>query len=334
MDMNKDTYNIMYSSDENYVPLMLTSIISLIENSRQTQKIVFYILSDGITKQSKQKIKTIIEKYKCKVSFIPMEESLSKIKLCGINPFGENLNYTAYARLFGISKIGLSSGRLLYLDCDTLIFQSLDSLFEEELNDACIAGVLDVVPQKYKDKIGIGWEDTYINSGVLLVDLQKWNEVQVDEKLKDFFASIQRSYRYPDQDILNIVLKNKIKVIDIKYDMLSDNYLWGYHTLRRMFDINYDRYYSKKIYESQRKDPVIVHFVPNILGRPWQGGLFLKDEWYSYFQKTGYKDEEFIEYRPVTKKRKVLRWMYLHLPEPVVGYIYGNKRRKELNKIE
>ena len=53
--------NIVVASDENYVPHLVTLLVSIGENNREVEKIIVYILDGGIKSESKNII-TKLEK--------------------------------------------------------------------------------------------------------------------------------------------------------------------------------------------------------------------------------------------------------------------------------
>lgn len=325
------TYNIVYASDENYVSIMATSIVSLMVNNRSIGEIVFYIMADNISAESQHMLESMVKKYNRKIFFINVKDTIEWLKDSGINAFGENQNYTTFLRLFLINKIPVKTEKILYLDCDTLVVDSLENLFSIEMKEAIVAGVKDIVPQYYIEGLGID-RSNYINCGVLLINVAKWKNYGTEDKIINFISKSKRFFWYSDQDVINCVLENKIKIIDLKYDVLSENLLWRYESLKNICEIDFSKYYSAAEYELQRKNPVIIHFVPNILERPWQGGKFLTDKWMYYYNITGFAGTHLMKKKELTNKRKFIQWLYLHFPEKIVSQIYGIKRKKELRE--
>ena len=62
------TYNIVYASDENYVSIMATSIVSLMVNNRSIGEIVFYIMADNISAESQHMLESMVKKYNRKIA--------------------------------------------------------------------------------------------------------------------------------------------------------------------------------------------------------------------------------------------------------------------------
>ena len=84
------TYNIVYASDENYVSIMATSIVSLMVNNRSIGEIVFYIMADNISAESQHMLESMVKKYNRKIFFINVKDTIEWLKDSGINANGEN----------------------------------------------------------------------------------------------------------------------------------------------------------------------------------------------------------------------------------------------------
>ena len=64
----------------------------------------------------------------------------------------------------------IEENRVIYLDCDMIVQQSLDELFELDLQGHFLAAV--------QDAKGIGF-----NSGMMVIDNQKWRNCSITKKL-------------------------------------------------------------------------------------------------------------------------------------------------------
>jgi lipopolysaccharide biosynthesis glycosyltransferase len=105
--------------------------------------------------------------------------------------------------------------RLLYLDSDVLCTGSLAPLLEVDLAGAPLGAVRDAYTRRLVDMGGLpgltGYRDLdpqamYFNSGVLLMDVQRWKELDVTGRALDYVVRHGHEARYPDQDALNYAL--------------------------------------------------------------------------------------------------------------------------------
>ncbi|MBO3273559.1 glycosyltransferase family 8 protein, partial [Hymenobacter defluvii] len=110
--------------------------------------------------------------------------------------------------------------KLLYIDVDTLIVGNLKELFEVNLHGRPVAAVTDT-DMPVRSDLGIYSAEDYFNSGVLLLDITKWKEQQITEQaLKIIQEQPDRIKQYPDQDALNMVLKDNWYKLPVSYNLM------------------------------------------------------------------------------------------------------------------
>lgn len=119
----------------------------------------------------------------------------------------------SYIRCF-FSKV-LNENKILYIDADAIVVDDLKELWNIELNDKALAGVKEA--GEWSKHLGIdGMDDKYINSGVLLMNLDLIRKEKLDDKMIDLLN--KNFYYFPDQDVINIVCKDKIKYLSNIYN--------------------------------------------------------------------------------------------------------------------
>jgi lipopolysaccharide biosynthesis glycosyltransferase len=97
--------------------------------------------------------------------------------------------------------------KVLYLDYDTVTEKNISTIFQDFLNEShnIIAGV--------RSKNTVVSDPTkiphYINSGVLLIDIDKWLYHNISEKIINYLS--ENTPREADQTGINVVLENKIE---------------------------------------------------------------------------------------------------------------------------
>ena len=118
-----------------------------------------------------------------------------------------------FARCY-FSKV-LTCDKIIYVDTDALCVDSLEELWNMELQDNVIAGVYE--PGEWEKYLGIdNLDNKYINVGLMLMDLKKIREQEIDDKILYLINNVR--YAFPDQDAINIVCKGQIKHISNVYN--------------------------------------------------------------------------------------------------------------------
>lgn len=121
--------NVVYATDENYSYLTGISIVSLFENNRD-ETIEVYVIGDGISEENQGHLQAIAQKYKQKVSIIQQPDLE---QMAGVNIQTANWSLSAFARLFLPELLPQDVDRVIWLDCDTIVVDSLGDLWKTEL---------------------------------------------------------------------------------------------------------------------------------------------------------------------------------------------------------
>ena len=270
--------NIAFSSDNNYAPFLCVAIYSLLKNSNSKNNYHIYILDGGISNENQTKILQSLNKFKNKkIIFTTVDQKIFK----NIKQFLQ-LNQSSYYRLL-LPAILSKIKKIIYCDCDILVLKDISDLYKEELNSNLIGCCQIFHPnyQKILQKIYPKTKlKTTINSGVTLMDLNKLRKGDYSNKFIDFVNKNSEKLIAGDQDVLNIVLNNDIKILHPKWN--STSYLFVTKNNKKC-NLN------KKVFNTCLKNPSIVHF-DGI--KPWFSGSShsYKKTFKEYLKKTEFKD--------------------------------------------
>lgn len=254
-------YHVLYTSNKDYFPHMLTSILSLLENNKNISFII-HIIEDDFTTNQIQKLYSVVEYYRVHIkiySIKQLEPFLEKYHIP--NWRGTNI---ANARLFAHEILDVD--QLLYLDSDTVITNELESLFTKNLNKPLSAVKEIFIPSHMSDYVS-----QYFNSGVLLFDYNLWEKEDCSKKLYDTIKANQIPLKYPDQDIINFAFQDSIAPLNMSYNINAFIYdLMKYDFLAQKKVHSLKNYYTyDEILESLNK-PYIYHMLSYLETRPWE----------------------------------------------------------------
>lgn len=253
-------HHILYTTDQAYFPHMLTSLYSLIKSNPDTMFII-HIIESNFTKKQFEHLETVLSKYpKIFIKIYPEEQLKKLFSLYSIPKWrGTDI---ANARLFAHELIP-EAEQLLYLDSDTIINGSLESIWEE--NSAPVSAVKDVtVPSHMENLVA-----NYYNSGVLYFNYSLWEKEDYSQKLYDTLQKARKSLLFPDQDLLNLTFGESIHCLSMDYNIMPFTY-----------DVMQYPYLAKKIYTkssfysyeeivSALQTPHIFHMIEYLNTRPW-----------------------------------------------------------------
>lgn len=175
--------NIVLHSSDLFSAVLVVSMVSIMENNKEEHKIDFYIIEHEISEKHKQMIIGMVEKYpNSYVHFIPMPDINTKFGL-GLKMIKSIWLFDSYSRLFLGTLLPAEVNRVLYLDCDTLCNSSLHDFYHMDFEGNYAAGVIDCLSDAYYELFGMDKTSRYCNSGMLLINLKKWREDNMEKQL-------------------------------------------------------------------------------------------------------------------------------------------------------
>jgi lipopolysaccharide biosynthesis glycosyltransferase len=208
-----------------------------------------------------------------------------------------------------------SVDRILYLDCDTVICDSLKELWETDMEGKTIAAIEDVATCIFQSETDSPEPYRYICSGVILIDLKKWRAIDAQQKMLRYLDSRKGVVCHHDQTILNGVFWNDCHILHPRYDALTPTFILSYENLKAYFGI-WDRYYTKQEIQESTKKPAIIHYTSSQIGRPWENSKHPKAKIYQkYWFASPWKDEPWGTFHSTyNAAQRRIYWLYRHLP--------------------
>ncbi|MBQ2639507.1 MAG: glycosyltransferase family 8 protein [Bacilli bacterium] len=279
--------NILYTLNDKFVPQVAAGICSICENNKRERNINFYLISDGISNDNKNKLVEFGRTYNRKVIIKELGD-LNKYFDFDFDTLG--WNNVILARILMGKLLPKKVERLIYLDGDTIVRSSLKKLWNFNLGDNILGMSIEPTVDK-KRTVDLDLVNRpYYNSGVLLVDLRKWREENCEQTIIEYYKSKQGLLFAADQDAINGALKDKIKTISPKYNFYNIFYQYNYKFLSSLCDY---KYIPKKTFDEARKNPVIIHYLGE--ERPWRLGNKHKyrDDYNYYLSITPWKDKNY-----------------------------------------
>ncbi|MGH8461583.1 MAG: glycosyltransferase family 8 protein [Stenotrophobium sp.] len=152
--------------------------------------------------------------------------------------------------------------RILYLDTDTLALQSLWPLFQQDLGSKLFGAVAQPTREWEKQcrLLGIDPAQDYLNSGVLLMDLETMRRDGFTARALEVAWAQNTMFVLPDQEVLNLAAQGRWKKLPPKWNAMS--HLW-------LTPGRDDTIYPESDYLMARCSPAIVHFEGTPAVKPW-----------------------------------------------------------------
>ena len=262
---------IFFTIDDSYAPFLAVALNSAIKNSDQQRNykaIVLYqdLGADNISRlQSLQTENFKIELMPIRANMEALDDRMSNRLRC------DYFTLTIYFRLF-IPSMFPQYDKGIYIDSDVVLTDDIAKLFDIDIgenyigacNDLSIADIPPLVA--YTEKaVGVNAKE-YINSGVLLMNLKKMR----DDDLEGHFLALLNKYHFdsiaPDQDYLNAMCNGKIYYLEEKWDTMPNDA------------------------KPMLTETSLIHY--NLFSKPWcYDGIQYEEQFWNYAQDCGFIDE-------------------------------------------
>ena len=132
-------------------------------------------------------------------------------------------------------------------------------------------------------EINLDWRNFYFNSGVMLLNLEEMRKDNIIEESIKYFNSHYEVFG--DQDILNVVVKDKVIPLSYRYNCNS--------TFFEEKDAQFlSDFYQEKVYQTSRENydnVVILHFAGHKPWTKWFTHSYLKPLWLEYSKEASRK---------------------------------------------
>ena len=201
-------------SNERYFPGLYCAVASALSHLDAARELNLKVLDGGISQTSMDILERLVNGFgkPVRLELLPIDESVFR----GAT-LGPGQSHMAYCRTLLPHLLNVS--RLIYLDCDVLVFRDLSELFDIEL--ACgkvIAAVRDSETSSLAedsrmiaDAVKVPAEGTYFNSGVMVMNLDELRRQHFFERAVEFLNMWKANYRFHDQSAINFLLQGQIK---------------------------------------------------------------------------------------------------------------------------
>ena len=266
--------HILYATDKNYCELCAVSLYSLLSNLNG--EVIIHIIESNLEERKDDLIR-IADMFNSKIDFIPIEDISRRLVEAGIPPYRGG--YSPYARFF-ISDY-VKDGRVLYLDCDTIITNDLSPLIHFDLKGNALGGVIDQSTSYVNVLIGHKQHDRYFNSGILLFDVEKCIAQNVPERFLEAVKTIDLSNTFlgADQEIMNVAFYNNMATLPVSANMMFTARFFTPEQIYSVSTKTASDYYTKEEFERANLKPLIIHFAGGGRYQPWrEEGIYYMDE--------------------------------------------------------
>ena len=206
---------LAFASNERYFPGLYCAVASALNHVSWKTSVNLWVLDGGISQASKDRLERLVDRFgnQVRLKFVPVDESVFRAATLGP---GES--HMTYCRIFLPHLLNVP--RVIYLDCDVLVFRDLSELFNLDLSPGkFLAAVPDSETLSLAedcptiaDALRLPAEGAYFNCGVMLMNLDELRKQHFLERAVEFLNR-KSAYRFWDQSAINFLLYGQIHAL-------------------------------------------------------------------------------------------------------------------------
>lgn len=253
--------NILITLDENYFPRLRVLLTSLKMNN-PGEHFDIYLLYSGLS----ERMLRAVERW-CRAAGYEFHPIRMDGDLFENAPVSSRYPTEMYYRLLASRLLPQELNRIIYLDPDILVINPLRPLWETNMSGwlfgaAAHTGKTELANDVNRLRLGV--EHDYYNSGVLLMDLELGREEIIPEEIFRYVEEHRMELLLPDQDLLNAMFGERIFPLD--------DAVWNYDAR------NYNNYVMRSSGKYNVKwvmeNTAILHFCGK--AKPWKPGYIYR----------------------------------------------------------
>ncbi|MGN0036618.1 MAG: glycosyltransferase family 8 protein [Bacteroidaceae bacterium] len=248
-------YHIVCIANEAYAQHAAVMLASLVDHNREALFRVF-ILTDGMAEGTEERLLRVVDGHG--------ELSVHKVDAEGMGLLAlksetstKAWNPIMYLKLVIPQVLPEEVNRFLFLDVDLVVNHDISGLYDTDLQGGIVAACDDYRYQAaHRARLQLNDEDLYVNSGVMVVDLQAWRKWERKRPMMEFLRQY-KDVMNNDQDGFALYFKGMIRLLPNRWNVTT----FYFEQQPRVLD----KYMGEV--DDLRRNPYIVHFCEPV--KPW-----------------------------------------------------------------
>lgn len=304
----KRKVHVILASDNYYFSYIFVAVKTLYSSNKNITDLCVHYIEQDVKEENLQLLKDLGKDFGRNVDIIKFD--MPK-EFDEVLPAYGAASKTTYVK-FWFASMFPEEDRVLYLDPDVLVMDSIEEMYNLDFEGNLIAGVIENLPWYHMKGSLLSEQDSYINGGMVLCNLEGWRKENLEERalirLKD--TTLNLNY---DQGILNELCKSKVLVIPPKYNALAEIFEFK-SASKIMKRYGFTHYYTQEEIDNAVNNPTIIHFTGFLYGKPMSKKC--THPYAHYFQeKLAESSIEFaLNNQDIDFKKKLRKFFLRYLP--------------------
>lgn len=247
-----ETIHVVAATDDNYAQHLTVMLMSLFASCRSRPVQVHVLVPPSFTMRGH--VEDALKADASRVEFISVADSTVRQLKTSVS-----LPPSSYYRVLVGEILPASVRRIVYLDCDLLVRSDLADMWDAPLGNNIAAACPDTGGDAgiVLHVLDLPKTALYFNSGVMLIDLDRWRRENVGQQVIDFAREHPDLLTWGDQCALNWVLRDRWKPLGNEWNVQTPSFGCG---------VKGDLYFYKPAPPAAMAGR-IIHFTG--WGRPW-----------------------------------------------------------------
>lgn len=245
--------NILVTLDANYLFCLNTMLFSLLR-SNPGRYFRVYLLQSSVEESQVVKTRQMLGSRGELILIRADERGLEDA------PTSARYPREIYYRIFAARYLPDSVDRVLYLDPDLIVNGSLERLYSLPMEDyyfAAASHVGELLSRFNQKRLDMGESDPYINSGVMLMNLERLRLEQDEGEVFRFMQEHRKALMLPDQDVISGLYGSRIYPLNpFRYNM-TDRLFNRHAPFEKALNLDW-----------VRQNAVIIHYCGR--NKPWK----------------------------------------------------------------
>ena len=312
----KDEPIVLCAADDHYVKPLAVTLRSAAASIKTGGHVHVVLLDGGISESSFSALDQTLQGLPITVNVLTIDPA--EIQDLGTS---HHITHTAYFRLLAGRLLPEEIEKVIYLDSDVLVADDLTELWELDLegqyclaapdiacpyidayaaceNDPSIKSAVPyfaaVSPVQNWRELGIDGKAHYFNSGVMVLNLRRWREESIDQKLLACLRDNAEHVWCWDQYALNVVFAGQWGRMPLRWNQGAHIFIYPDAASSPL---------DEPEYQQLRDDPAVIHFTTEF--KPWKYHPFhpLRDRFFAALDETSWRG-----WRPEKPAFSLKRW--------------------------
>lgn len=270
----------------NHFAVLLAALLKSLDVTHKSEECIdLYIVDDGLSDTTQARLSRCVSSTKINLIWIKINTAIPRGTIIPMD--NSSFPISAYLRLFASHFVDDSVDKIIYLDADMILLEDISLLWNIDLQGYVVAAVVDRTEKvsnpwggikNYKE-LGLNPDAKYFNSGLLVIDIAKWREMDLTNKILACISANKQYASFPDQYGLNVILAN---------NWLELNPLWNCFPM------------------ATAESPYLIHFIGRKpIFKKYNYNQAYKEIFFEYLNQT-----EWRGFQPQMESSRILRKVY------------------------